>query len=168
MASSDLHALVSGFADVADVYERGRPDYPPELVSAVVGELGAAARPPARVLDLGAGTGKLTKRLLAAGFDVVGVEPLDGMRAALARGVGPERALDGRAEAIPFADAALGGAVCAEAFHWFDGERAAGELARVLAPGAALVVVWLVNQGDEGPWTGEVRSLLEPLWEQSR
>jgi SAM-dependent methyltransferase len=90
------------------------------------------------------------------------------MRAALAGAVGADRALDGRAEAIPFAGAALGGAVCGEAFHWFDGARAADDLARVLAPGAALVVVWLINQGDEGPWTGEVRALLEPLWAKGR
>jgi SAM-dependent methyltransferase len=162
--SSDLHALVSGFADVAAVYERGRPDYPPAVVERIVSELGAAARPPARVLDLGAGTGKLTRPLLAAGLDVVGVEPLERMRAALARSVGSERALDGRAEALPFGDASLGGAVCAEAFHWFDGDRAAAELARVLRPGAGLVVTWLVHQGDEGPWTREVRAILEPLW----
>src|SRR3954471_16707900 len=168
MTSSDLHALVSGFADVADVYERGRPDYAPELVSAVIGELGEAARPPARVLDLGAGTGKLTRRLLAAGLDVVGVEPLARMRAALACAVGPDRALDGRAESIPLAAASLGGAVCAEAFHWFDGERAADELARVLAPGASLVVLWLINEGDEEPWTAGVRALLEPLWARGR
>src|SRR4051795_11114405 len=74
MASSDLHALVSGFADVADVYERGRPDYPPELVALVVGELGEAARPPARVLDLGAGTGKLTRRRAAGGVGGGGVD----------------------------------------------------------------------------------------------
>src|SRR3954453_10155595 len=140
----DLHALVAGFADVAAVYERGRPEYPPEVVSLVAGELGDAARPPARMLDLGAGTGKLTRRLLAAGFDVVGVEPLERMRAALARGVGPERALDGRAEAIPLGDAALGGAVCAEAFHWFCGGGGGGGAARPPAPGAggrALCVV---------------------------
>src|SRR3954471_17787887 len=119
----DLHALVAGFADVAAVYERGRPEYPPPVVDRIVEELGDAARPPARVLDLGAGTGKLTRPLLAAGFDVVGVEPLERMRAALASTVGPERALDGRAETIPFGDAALSGAVCAEAFHWFDGAR---------------------------------------------
>src|SRR5919107_6231840 len=116
----------------------------------------------------GARTGKLTRPLLAAGLDVVGVEPLERMRAALAEGVGSERALDGRAEAIPFGDGALGGAVSAEAFHWFDGERAANELARVLARGAALVIVWLINQGEEGPWTKEVRSLPEPLWAAGR
>ncbi|MEA2381654.1 MAG: hypothetical protein QOH72_1625 [Solirubrobacteraceae bacterium] len=164
MSSDDLHALVSGFADVAAVYERGRPAYPPAVVDPIVAELGAAARPPARVLDLGAGTGKLTRPLLAAGLDVVAVEPLERMRAALASSVGSERALDGRAEALPLADASLGGAVCAEAFHWFDGARAAEELHRVLRPGAALVVMWLVNQGDEGPWTNEVRAVLEPLW----
>src|SRR3954451_6743125 len=135
MPSEDLHALVSGFADVAAAYERGRPEYPPAVVERVVVELGAAARPPARVLDLGAGTGKLTRPLLAAGLDVVAVEPLERMRAALARAVGAARALDGRAEALPLPDASLGGAVCGEAFHWFDGERAAAELARVLRPG---------------------------------
>jgi SAM-dependent methyltransferase len=166
--ASDLHALVAGFADVADVYERGRPDYPPELVSMVVSELGAVARPPARVLDLGAGTGKLTRPLVAAGLDVVAVEPLERMRAALASAVGAERVLDGRAEAIPLGDGSLGGAVCGEAFHWFDGARASDELARVLAPGATLVLVWLINQGDEGPWTSGVRALLEPLWARSR
>jgi SAM-dependent methyltransferase len=162
--SSDLHALVSGFADVAAVYERGRPDYPPALVDLVVSQLGAAARPPARVLDLGAGTGKLTRPLLATGLDVVAVEPLARMRAALADAIGAERALDGRAEALPLADASLDGAVCAEAFHWFDGARAAAELFRVLRPGAALVVMWLFIQGDDGPWTDEVRAVLEPLW----
>jgi SAM-dependent methyltransferase len=166
--SPELHALVAGFADVAAVYERGRPEYPPAVVERVVAELGAAARPPARVLDLGAGTGKLTRPLLAAGLDVVAVEPLERMRAALAAAVGAERALDGRAEALPLADASLGGAVCAEAFHWFDGERAAAELARVLRPGAALVVMWLVSRGDEGPWTSEIRAILQPLWERGR
>jgi SAM-dependent methyltransferase len=164
VSSDDLHALVSGFADGAAAYERGRPEYPPPVVERIVSELGAAARPPARVLDLGAGTGKLTRPLLAAGLDVVAVEPLERMRAALARSVGSERAVDGRAEALPLADTSLGGAVCAEAFHWFDGSRAAEELHRVLRPGAALVVMWLVNGGDEGPWTNEVRAVLEPLW----
>src|SRR5689334_21449167 len=144
--ATDLHALVAGFADAAEVYERGRPGYPPPVVERVVAELGVERG--ARVLDLGAGTGKLTRPLLAAGLDVVGVEPLAGMRAALAAGVGVERALDGRAEAIPLADGSLDGAVSADAFHWFDGERAAAELHRVLRPGAGLVVMWLIGERD--------------------
>jgi SAM-dependent methyltransferase len=164
--ASDLHALVAGFADVAAVYERGRPDYPPAMVERVVAELGVA--PGARVLDLGAGTGKLTRPLLAAGLDVVAVEPMERMRAALAAAVGAERALDGRAEALPFPDASLEGAVCGEAFHWFDGERAAAELHRVLRPGAGLVLSWLAYQSDEPPWGDEIVALLDPLWERGR
>jgi SAM-dependent methyltransferase len=168
----DLHALVAGFADAAAVYERGRPGYPPAVVERVVAELGV--RSGARVLDLGAGTGKMTRPLLAAGLDVVAVEPLAGMRAALAAGVGAERVLDGRAEAIPLADASLDGAVSTDAFHWFDGERAAAELHRVLRPGAGLVVTWLIGGGERSPiehesdLDRELIALLEPLWERGR
>lgn len=167
--ASDLHALVAGFADVAAVYERGRPGYPPAVVDRVVAELDVAnGRDRARVLDLGAGTGKLTRPLLAAGLDVVAVEPLAGMRAALAAAVGAERALDGRAEALPFPDAMLDGAVSADAFHWFDGPRAAAELHRVLRPGAGLVLIWLGNQTDGQPqWGEEIVALLRPLWERT-
>jgi SAM-dependent methyltransferase len=164
--SEGLHALVSGFADAVGAYERGRPDYPPAIVERIVLELGVG--PGARVLDLGAGTGKLTRALLAAGLDVVGVEPLERMRAALAGRVGAERALDGRAEAIPLAGGSLDGAVCAEAFHWFDGERAADELARVVRPGGGLVVSWLQNKGGGAAWGDELVALLEPLWKAGR
>jgi SAM-dependent methyltransferase len=165
----DLHALVAGFADVAAAYDRGRPEYPPAVIERIVAELGADRSPrAARVLDVGAGTGKLTRPLLAAGLDVVAVEPVERMRSALARAVGPERALDGRAEAIPLGGASVDGAVCAEAFHWFDGERAAAELHRVLRPGGALVVMWLHETGAPTAWEAEVRALLEPLWRAAR
>lgn len=162
---ADLHALVAGFADVAAVYDRGRPEYPPAVVERLVAELGVAAGD--RVLDLGAGTGKLTRPLLAAGLDVVAVEPLERMRAALAAAVGGERAIDGRAEAIPLGDASLGGAVCADAFHWFDGDRAAAELHRVVRPGGGVVVLWTMYD-DHHPWDEEVTALLRPLWERER
>lgn len=168
MASEPLHALVAGFADVAAVYERGRPEYPPAAVERIVAELGVArTHAPARVLDLGAGTGKLTRPLLAAGLDVVAVEPLARMRAALVAAVGAERVLDGRAEAIPLRDASVDAAVCADAFHWFDGDRAAAELHRVVRPGGAVMALWTVND-DELPWGEEITALLRPLWNRSR
>jgi SAM-dependent methyltransferase len=163
----DLHALVAGFSDVAAVYERGRPEYPPHVVERVLAALGDAARPPAEVIDLGAGTGKLTRPLVAAGLDVVAVEPLAGMRAPLAAAVGAGRVVDARAEALPLAAGSMGGAVSADAFHWFDGERAAAELARVLRPGAAAVVLWTIDESDPMPWNDEVRAVLMPLWQAS-
>jgi SAM-dependent methyltransferase len=78
--------------------------------------------------------------LLEQGFDVVAVEPLDAMREILARSIGPERALPGRAEALPLPDASVDGAVCGDAWHWFDGARAADELARVVRPAGGVVV----------------------------
>jgi len=162
---TDLHALVAGFADVAAVYERGRPDYPPAVVERIVAELGV--RPGDRVLDLGAGTGKLTRPLLAAGLDAVAVEPLEHMRAAVARVAGAGRVLDGRAEAIPLPDASLDGAVCGDAFHWFDADPAAAELHRVLRPGGGLVLSWLQYDDHEGAETRELWALLRPLWERS-
>jgi len=162
---ADLHALVAGFTDVAAVYERGRPDYPPAVVDRIVAELGVGSGD--RVLDLGAGTGKLTRPLLAAGLDVVAVEPLEHMRAAVARAASTSRVLDGRAEAIPLPDASLDGAVSGDAFHWFDADLAAAELHRVLRPGGGLVLSWLQNDNHDGPETQDLWALLRPLWEQS-
>jgi len=77
------------------------------------------------------------------------------MRAALAGSVGAERALDGRAEALPLPDGSLDGAVSADAFHWFDGQRAAAELHRVLRPGVGLVVMWLIGERDRSQFEHE-------------
>jgi SAM-dependent methyltransferase len=142
--------LAESFDGVAEAYERGRPRYTPEVVAAVA----AAAGGGPRLLDVGAGTGRMAGPLLRAGFDVVAVEPLDGMRTILARNAGPERALSGRAEALPLEDVSVDGAVCCDAWHWFDGVRAAQELARVVRPGGGVVVcvthpVW--RSGKETP-----------------
>ena len=99
------HELASQFASVADAYERGRPEYAPAVVGALGAELGLVTG--ARVLDLAAGTGKLTRALLAGGLDVVAVEPLAAMRERLAAAIGAERVREGLAEAIPLADASL-------------------------------------------------------------
>src|SRR3954470_3852152 len=81
LLAMELHPLARGFADVADDYERGRPGYPAGAITAIGLPAGA------KVADVGAGTGKLTRALLAGGLDVVAVEPLDGLRARLAGGV---------------------------------------------------------------------------------
>ncbi|HEX3510553.1 MAG TPA: methyltransferase domain-containing protein [Solirubrobacteraceae bacterium] len=134
-----LHPLAARFGAVADAYERGRPDYTPAVVGAIAAELGLA--PGARVLDLAAGTGKLTRALIAGGFDAVAVEPQAQLREHLAAAVGAERALDGVAEAIPLADGEVAAVTVADAFHWFDAPRALMEIERVLAPGGGLAVL---------------------------
>ena len=155
-----LHPLVAGFTDVAEQYELGRPGYPPEVVAAIAGQLGLA--PGARVADVGAGTGKLTRALLAAGLDVVAVEPLEGLRARLREELPQVEVAGAAAEALPFADASLDAVVCANAFHWFDAPRAVAEFARVIRPGGGLALLW--HDGIEGdasaPWSAELQRVI--------
>ncbi len=121
-------------------YERGRADYPADAVAWLCDALGI--EPGADVLDLAAGTGKLTRALQASGARVTAVEPLEAMRAGL---TGVE-ALEGTAEAIPLPAGAVDAVTVAQAFHWFDGPRALAEIHRVLRAGGGLGLVW--NQGD--------------------
>ena len=130
-----LHpAAATGFARSADAYERGRPGYPDDAVDRLV-----AALPGRRVVDLAAGTGKLTRALCARGCDVVAVEPVAEMRAAIAP---PARAVEGTAEATGLPTASADGVTVAQAFHWFDGLRALAEIHRVLRPGGVLALIW--------------------------
>ena len=156
-----LHPLAEGFADVADVYERGRPDYP----LAVAGAIAAELRVPVggRVLDLAAGTGKLTRVLLASGLDVVAVEPQPQLRELLAAAIGPERVRDGLAEAIPLPDASVAAVTVADAFHWFDHAPALAEIGRVLVPGGGLAVLSTTPDWSGVTWAHEVGSLLDSL-----
>ena len=155
MGSGDLHALVAGFEGGAASYDRGRPAYDPAVIDAIVEALDVDAG--ARVLDLAAGTGLLSRPLLARGLDVVAVEPLGAMREVLARAIGAERARDGRAEAIPLPDGHIDAVVCGDAFHWFDGDRAAAELHRVLRPGAGLCVAFIAPGWREDARRGSAR-----------
>jgi ubiquinone/menaquinone biosynthesis C-methylase UbiE len=121
-----------GFEAGADAYERGRPDYPPDAVEWLIAEAGL--RPGRVVVDVGAGTGKLTRALLASGAEVVAIEPVAGMRAVFEREVPEATVRNGVAEALPLEDASAEAVVVAQAFHWFDGPKALAD-----APAAAWV-----------------------------
>jgi SAM-dependent methyltransferase len=128
MSVDDKDARAKSFAQVADLYQRARPGYPPEAIEWLLGPQ------PLEVLDLGAGTGKLTATLLGAGHRVTALEPLTEMRAVLAANLPAANAIGGRAEEVPLADETFDAVVAGSAFHWFDREPALAEIARVLRP----------------------------------
>jgi SAM-dependent methyltransferase len=135
----------SGFAAGADRYERARPDYSVETMEHVLGALGIG--PTTRVLDIGAGTGKLTRVLVAAGASVVASEPSVSMRTTFADVLPGTPQVGATAEHQPFADGSFDAVTVAQAFHWFDAPRALAEFARILAPRGGLALVW--NERDE-------------------
>jgi SAM-dependent methyltransferase len=142
---SDRAARSRSFETVAAEYERHRPDYPEEALRWAVGRLGLEAN--ARVLDVGAGTGKLTRGLVAVGLDVIAVEPGAPMLAQLREAVPEAEAHEGPAESVPLPDASVDAAFAGQAFHWFDPERALPELHRVIRSGGGLALLW--NWWDE-------------------
>ena len=143
----------TSFAGVADAYERGRPEYPEDAIRWLVGD------EPLDVIDLGAGTGKLTRGLLALGHRVRAVEPLPEMRAELEKAAPGARVLEGSAEAIPLPEGSADAITCAQSFHWFDHAKALPEVARVLRPGGRLALVW--NSRDDGdPWMARLSAIL--------
>jgi SAM-dependent methyltransferase len=143
----------ASFGAAAAAYERGRPLYPPEAVAWLVPE-GART-----VVDLGAGTGKLTRALRAPGREVVAVEPSAGMREQFARVLPDVRVLEGTGESIPLPDSTADTLLCAQAWHWVDPERAVPEVARVLRPGGRIGLVW--NYRDlTVPWVAELDGIL--------
>jgi SAM-dependent methyltransferase len=145
---------------VADVYERARPDYPAEAVRWIATELDL--RPGRTVLDLGAGTGKLTRALMPTGARVIAVEPGDAMRAELERAVPSALALRGSAEAIPLGDNAVDAITVGQAFHWFRHDEAIPELHRVLRPGGGVALVWNSRDPDN-PLQKEIGELIAPF-----
>lgn len=147
------------FDRVAADYERARPAYIEAAVDWALDRLGVGAG--ARVLDLAAGTGKLTRQLVARGLEVVAVEPGDEMRAVLLQGLPEVEGLGGTAEAIPLEDASVDAIAVGQAFHWFETGRALAEMHRVLRPGGRFALFWNhFNQSD--PLLGAVDELLRP------
>jgi SAM-dependent methyltransferase len=143
----------TAFAEVAAAYERGRPGYPEDAVRWLAGDK------PCDVVDLGAGTGKLTRVLVALGHRVTAIEPLDEMRVELEVAVPGAVALEGSAEAIPLPNASAGVVTCAQAFHWFDHTSAMPEIARVLRPRGRLALVWN-SRDDRDPWMARLSAII--------
>lgn len=145
-------ARAASFDNTAAAYEFGRPEYPPAALD-WWHERGAF--PVGGVLlDLAAGTGKLTRCLMGRGCAVVAVEPLANMRAEFVRVLADVAIVEGTAESIPLADNSVDTVLVAQAFHWFDGPRALAEIARVLRPGGGLGLIW--NDDDASvPWVAQ-------------
>ncbi len=141
------------FGGVADAYDRGRPRYPREAAAWLTGS------PALRVLELGAGTGKLTEQLVGLGHDVVATDPSQEMLRLLTARVPDAVVARSTAEAIPLPTRSVDVVVAAQAFHWFEPERALPEIARVLRPGGRLALAW--NHRDERiPWVRRLGTLI--------
>jgi SAM-dependent methyltransferase len=154
----ELHPLAQQFASVADAYERGRPEYAPAVIGATAAELGIA--PGDTVLDLAAGTGKLTRALLGYGFEVVAVEPQEALRAVLAEKANGALVRDGVAERIPLEDGSVVAVMIADAFHWFDRLLALREIRRVLKPGGGVALFNTVPDWSGASWAHELGKLV--------
>jgi SAM-dependent methyltransferase len=161
LARMALHPLAARFAEVAGAYERGRPEYAPAVVGAIAAELRIPAGGP--VLDLAAGTGKLTRALLGIGLDVVAVEPQESLSEILAERVGADRVREGVAEAIPLPDGSVAAVTVADGFHWFDQAPALEEIQRVLGPGGGLAVLTTVPDWGQASWAHELGTLMSGL-----
>jgi SAM-dependent methyltransferase len=152
-----VHPAVHGFDRVAAAYERGRPDYP----KAAVRHLGRVLKlgPGRTVVDLGSGTGKLTRMLAPLGAARVAVEPTAGMRRVFLRAVPDVPVVDGTAESMPLPDGFADAIVCAQAFHWFRGRLALREFARVLRPGGGIALVWNTRD-EEVSWSHSISKII--------
>jgi SAM-dependent methyltransferase len=150
---SGIHpAAAVGFARSAEAYERARPDYPPVALEPL------RLSPDLVIVDLAAGTGKLTRLLAGSGATVIAVEPVAEMRAALPASV---EVLEGTAERIPLDTASADLVTVAQAFHWFEGDAALAEIHRVLRPGGRLALVWN-RRVTEDPVNQAIEAILGP------
>jgi SAM-dependent methyltransferase len=160
MGTAGVHRAATAFSGAASVYERARPDYPPEALSWLGERL--ALGPGRRVLDLAAGTGKLTRGLVASGAEVIAVEPVEGMRLTLAEAVPGAEVVAGVAQAIPLGTQTVDAITVAQAMHWFATVESIDEMHRVLRPESRLAVVWNRRQLSD-PLQATLQRLMAPL-----
>ena len=153
-------AAARGYEAGVEHYRRGRPTYPDDAVTYLVQQL--RVRPGSTLLEVGAGTGRFTELIVHTGATITAIEPVAAMRQALERACPTVTVLDGTAEAIPVADGSADAVVVAQAFHWFDGERALREIHRVLSPGGRLGLIWNVRD-ETSNWSERLTEILDRL-----
>jgi SAM-dependent methyltransferase len=168
---SEVHEIAAlGFGTEAAAYDRARPSYPPDAIAWLTDRLGIG--PGRRVVDLAAGTGKLTSLMAGTGAELVAVEPVAAMRDRLRQRLPQVPAIAGVAEALPLTDQSVDALVVAQAFHWFDARRAMAEIARVVRPGGYLGLIW--NARDRSlEWIDQVWSVMDRVerhapWREQR
>jgi SAM-dependent methyltransferase len=156
---SEVHeAAARGFQAAAEVYERSRPDYPAEAIDRLIQELEIGRS--ATVLDMGAGTGKLTRMLLPTGARLVGLDPVEGMRRVLVGAVPEAVVVGGAVEAMPFGETTFDAVVAGQAFHWFHGERALEEIHRVLRVSGRMGLIWNIRD-QSVPWVARLTEIID-------
>ncbi len=166
MKIAGVHEAATAFEGAATVYEHSRPGYPSEAVTWLADELGLG--PGRRVVDLAAGTGKLTRDLVASGAQVIAVEPVAAMRRTLAdtvpaAGEGAAVSVVGAvAQALPFGDGRVDAITVAQGFHWFATDVALAEMHRVLRDGGGLGLIWNYRDVSD-PLQAALTELMEPL-----
>lgn len=151
-------AAAQGYQAAADTYERARPGYSAAAVAHLVLELGISKH--SVLLELGAGTGKLTRELLPAKALIVAVEPVEAMRAIFAGILGDVPLVGATAEALPLASASVDAVVVGQAFHWFSAPAALREIHRVLRPGGRLGMLWNIRDESVG-WVAALSRLVD-------
>ena len=151
MPSHQEHA--ASFDEAAAEYARSRPGYPAQSIAWLLEGIDGA------IVDLGAGTGLLTRDLVPLATSIVAVEPSDNMRAILADSLPSVTALRGTGESIPLGDSSTDAVVSAQAWHWVDVDLASAEVARVLRPGGRLGLIWNLRD-DSIPWVAQLGDVL--------
>jgi SAM-dependent methyltransferase len=154
----DIRPEALAFGPKANDYEKGRPDYPPSAIAWLLEALDIHSN--STVIDLAAGTGKLTRLLLPSRARVIAVEPVAGMREVLSSVVPAAEVLEGTAEQMPLPDASADAVTVAQAFHWFRGQEALAEIHRVLRPGGRLGLIWNRRDLDQ-PVQAELARVME-------
>ncbi|CEI86247.1 hypothetical protein RMCBS344292_00690 [Rhizopus microsporus] len=158
---SVLHpTALRGFQNQASAYVKARPSYPSAALD-VICSLFSNPLSSKKILDLGAGTGIMTKLLVERGFDVTAVEPVDGMREKLSQELPEVTALEGNSYSIPVKSESQDAVVLAQCFHWFDNIKSLQEIHRVLKPGGYLFLIWNMESRERCEWLAKLRDLYE-------